>query len=137
MAWERRRCFDAVGEGALSARGVVRCREFIAAPIGGRLAHYGIINVTPTSEDWIPAYIEAVGPLIAKHGGKFLARTASHERIEGNGPNPAIWAIVEFPSKEALDAFYSDPDYQAPLQARLAGSESNDFSVAGQDDFAS
>ncbi len=101
------------------------------------MAHYAIINVTPTSEDWIPAYIEAVGPLVAKHGGKYLARTASSERVQGTGSNPALWAIIEFPSKEALDAWYSDPDYQAPLQARLAGSESNDFSVAGQDDFAS
>lgn len=49
------------------------------------MAHYAIINVTPTSEDWIPAYIEAVGPLLAKHGGKFLARTASNERVQGTG----------------------------------------------------
>lgn len=100
------------------------------------MAHYSIISITPTNEEWIPAYLEAVGPLIAKHGGKFLARTASHERIEGTGPNPTFQAIIEWPSQEAAEAFYSDPAYEPHKAARLAGSESHFFSVAGKDDFA-
>ena len=101
------------------------------------MSHYSIVSITPSSEDWIPSYLEAVGPLVAKHGGKYLARTASHERLEGDGPNPAIWAIVEWPSKDAEQAFHDDPAYKPHLDSRLAGSESHFFSVAGQDDMAS
>ena len=100
------------------------------------MAHYSLVSITPKTDEWIPAYLAAVGPLVAKHGGKYLARTADHERIEGTGPNPGLQVIVEWPSKEAAEAFYSDPAYQPHLQARLAGSESHLFNVAGTDDFA-
>ncbi len=100
------------------------------------MSHYSIVSVTPSSEDWIPSYLEAVGPLVAKHGGKYLARTASHERVEGDGPDPALQVIIEWPSEEAQNAFYADPDYQPHKAARISGSESHLFSVAGKDDFA-
>jgi uncharacterized protein (DUF1330 family) len=101
------------------------------------MAHYSIVSVTPATETWIPAYLEAVGPMVDKHGGKYLARTASHERLEGTGPNPTLQAIIEWPSKGAAEAFYNDPAYQPHREARLAGSESHFFSVEGKDDFAS
>ncbi len=100
------------------------------------MTHYSLAAVTPSTEAWIPDYLAAVGPLVAKHGGKYLARTAEHERIEDDGPSPALQVIIEWPSEEAADAFYADPAYQSHLQARLAGSESHFFSVAGKDDFA-
>ena len=100
------------------------------------MSYYSVLAITPTSEDWIPAYIESVGGIIAKHGGKFLARTASHERIEGDGPNPAVQAILEWPSKDAADAFYSDPEYKPLLDSRLAGATTDWFNVEGKDDFA-
>ena len=99
------------------------------------MSHYGIFFVTPTSEDWIPGYLAAVGPLIEKHGGRFLARTASHERLEGTSVAPALIAILEFPSKEASESFYNDPAYQPHREARLAGADNHFFVVEGKDDF--
>ena len=93
--------------------------------------------VTPTTDAWIPDYLAKVGPLAEKHGGKYLARCASVEQLEGPGPVPAVIVIVEWTSKEAERAFYSDPAYQSPLAARLAGSESTFFSVDDKDAFAS
>lgn len=29
-----------------------------------------VLEVAPTSEDWIPGYLEPVGEIIAGHGGK-------------------------------------------------------------------
>ena len=75
-------------------------------------------------------------PILQKHGGKFLARTQSHELIEGANPHPGLIAILEWPSKEAAEAFYADPDYQPHLQARLAGATNTWHSVEGKDDFA-
>ena len=100
------------------------------------MAYYAVVFVTPTTDAWIPDYIAAVNPLVQKHGGRYLARTVSHERLEGDGENPGVIAILEWPSKAAAEAFYRDPAYQAPLQARLAGAANEFFLVEGKDDFA-
>ena len=98
------------------------------------MAHYSIISSTPTSEDWIPSYIEAVGPMVAKHGGRYLARSTNFERLEGTGEDPAAFVIIEWPSKEAGLAFMNDPKYKPFLEARLAGSTSHHFLVDGNDE---
>jgi uncharacterized protein (DUF1330 family) len=100
------------------------------------LSHYSIVAVTPSNEDWIPDYLAAVGPLVAQHGGRYLARTASHEHVEGDDASPGLLVIIEWPGKEAADGFYRDPVYAPHLSARPAGSESHWYSVAGKDDFA-
>ena len=100
------------------------------------MAHYSVVSVTPTSDAWIPSYLAGVGPLIETHGGRYLARTASHERLEGSGASPALQVIIEWPSKRAADAFYNDPAYRPYRDARLAGSESAWSSIEAKDDFA-
>lgn len=95
---------------------------------------YSVLEVTPTSEDWIPSYIRETGAMVAGHGGKYLARTASHERLEGQGERAALRIIIEWPSKEAATAFMNDPTYAPHLQARTAGSVSHHFLIEGKDD---
>ena len=97
---------------------------------------YSVLEVTPTSEDWIPGYLEPVGKIIAGHGGTYLARTASHERVEGEGEDPALRIILEWPSKEAALAFVNDPAYAPYLAARHAGSISHHVLIEGVDDLA-
>ena len=101
------------------------------------MTYYSVLAVTPTTDDWIPAYIGPANALVAKHGGKYLARTASHERLEGEGENSALRIILEWPSKEAALAFMSDPEYVPHLEARTAGSISHHFLIEGKDDLAS
>jgi uncharacterized protein (DUF1330 family) len=96
---------------------------------------YAVVAVTSTTDDWQEAYGEAVLPLVVKHGGRYLARTADHRQMEGDEPSPQIWAIVEFPHSAAASAFYTDPDYQPFLRSRLAGSRSTMYFVEGKDDF--
>jgi uncharacterized protein (DUF1330 family) len=100
------------------------------------MAYYTVVTVTPTSEDWIPSYLAEVTPLVHQHGGKYLARTPNHERVEGDGDSPGLFVLLEWPSKEAAEAFYNDPAYEANRKARLAGSESHMFLVEGADAFA-
>ena len=100
------------------------------------MAYYSVLAVTPTSDDWIPAYLPAANALVSKHGGKYLARTASHERLEGQGEDAALRIILEWPSKEAAVAFMNDPDYAAHLTARTEGSTSHHFLIEGKDDLA-
>ena len=48
------------------------------------MAYYSVLDVTPTSDGWIPDYLPTANKLVANHGGKYLARTASHEQVEGD-----------------------------------------------------
>ena len=100
------------------------------------MAYYAVVLLTPKSEAWVPDYVAAVTPLLAKHGGKYLARTASHERLAGTGPNPGLIVLIEWPSKESAEAFYRDPAYQSHLQSLLGGDASDLFIVEGKDDLA-
>ena len=97
---------------------------------------YSILAVTPTSEHWIPDYIGPANQLVAKHGGKYLARTATHEQIEGETQDAALRIIIEWPSKQAALDFMADPGYVPHLKARTAGSHSFHFLVEAKDDLA-
>lgn len=100
------------------------------------MSYYSVLAVTPTNDKWVADYVEPATALVAQHGGKYLARTASHERLEGEGENAALRIIIEWPSKEAAEAFMSDPAYAPHFQARTAGSDSHHFLIAGKDDLA-
>lgn len=100
------------------------------------MPYYSVISSTPTTEDWIPSYIEGVAPIVAKHGGRYLVRTTNYTRMEGSGDDPAAFVIIEWPSKEAGTAFMTDPTYKPFLDARLAGSVSHHFLVDGNDELA-
>lgn len=100
------------------------------------MAYYSVLAVTPTSDDWIPAYLPAANALVAKHGGKYLARTASHDQVEGSKNPAALRIIIEWPSKDAAMNFMNDPDYHPHLAARTDGSESFHFVIDGKDDLA-
>jgi uncharacterized protein (DUF1330 family) len=97
--------------------------------------HYTAVALTPTADAWIPGYMENVPGLVAKHGGRYVVRADSYERIEGEavGADPAMIVIIEWPSKEAETAFMTDPDYAPHHEARLSGATNNSFSLPGVD----
>ena len=95
---------------------------------------YSVLAVTPTDDAWVPGYLGPVGDLVRKHGGKYIARTASHERLEGEGYDGALRIIIEWPNVEAGRAFMSDPDYAPFLKSRTEGSESHHVLIDGKDD---
>ena len=100
------------------------------------MTYYSVLAVTPTSEDWIPGYIGPANTLVAEYGGKYLARTATHEQIEGHDQPAALRIIIEWPSKEAAVGFMNDDRYVPHLKARTAGSESYHFLIEAKDDLA-
>jgi len=98
------------------------------------MTYFSVLAVTPTNKDWIPDYLEPANRLVSKHGGSYLARTSSHERLEGQSEDAALRIIIQWPSKEAVLAFMSDPEYVPHLKARTAGSVSHHFLIEGKDD---
>jgi len=100
------------------------------------MTHYSILEVTPSKEDWIPDYLPAANALIAKHGGTYLARTISHEQLEGPERAAGLRILIEWPSAKAAKAFMSDPDYVPHLKNRTDGSVSLHWLIEGKDDLA-
>ncbi|WMN60681.1 DUF1330 domain-containing protein [Pseudoalteromonas xiamenensis] len=100
------------------------------------MAYYSVLDVTPTSDSWIPEYIAPANRLVAQYGGKYIARTSSHERLEGQGDTPALRIIIQWPSKQAAIDFMNDPDYLPHLKARTEGSVSNHYLIEGIDELA-
>ncbi len=72
---------------------------------------YSVIHSTPTSEDWIPSYVESVGAIVERHGGEYLARTMQFERLEGEGKDPAAFVMINWPDRDSAKAFMEDPEY--------------------------
>jgi len=100
------------------------------------MTFYSVLDVTPTKEDWIPVYLPAANARVAAHGGKYLARTASHSQVEGGDQPAALRIIIEWPSRENAEAFLADEAYAPHLKARTEGSYSHHFLIEGKDDLA-
>jgi uncharacterized protein (DUF1330 family) len=100
------------------------------------MTHYSVLDVMPTSEKWIPDYLPASNKLVPKYGGKYIARTASHEQIEGEKKEVGLRIIIEWPNKQAALDFMNDPEYANHLKARTEGSVSNHYLIEAKDEFA-
>jgi uncharacterized protein (DUF1330 family) len=75
------------------------------------MAIYVILDNDIRNDKKYEAYKAAVPALVARHGGEYLARDGKFEVLVGNWkPNRIV--IFRWPSREAMQAFLNDPDYQ-------------------------
>ena len=72
-----------------------------------------IAHVNVTDPEAYGRYAQAAGPVIAAHGGVFLARASRYVQLEGN--DRARNVVARFPSVEHAVACYNSPEYQAAL----------------------
>jgi uncharacterized protein (DUF1330 family) len=63
-------------------------------------------------------YRVKVGPMMAKHGGRYLTKGGSHKMPEGGHWNPERVVIIEFPDMASLNAWYTSPEYQPLIALR-------------------
>lgn len=96
---------------------------------------YLIADIKITDDGWVPEYAANVHNLVQKHGGKYLSRSGNIETLEGADKDSTLIAILEFPTRAALDSFAADPEYAPFGKARQAGSVSN-FHVIDDTDIA-
>jgi len=100
------------------------------------MIYYSVLDVTPTSNTWASEYVEPANRLVAKYGGKYLARTGNHEQLEGQSKAPTLRVVIHWPSKEAAINFMNDPEYLPHLKARTEGSISNHYLIEGLDEIS-
>lgn len=96
---------------------------------------YLIADIKVTDDGWVPEYAANVHKLVEKHGGRYLSRSGNIETLEGETKDSTLIAILEFPTRTALDNFAADPDYTPYGKARQSGSVSN-FHVIDDTDIA-
>ena len=92
-------------------------------------------DIKVIDDSWVPDYAANVHNIVEKHGGKYLSRSGNISTLEGQDKDSTLIAIIQFPSREALDSFVSDPEYAPFGKARQAGGVSN-FHVIDDTDIA-
>jgi uncharacterized protein (DUF1330 family) len=85
---------------------------------------YVIADIKVTDATWVPGYAASVHDIVHRHGGRYLARSGNIKTLEGKPLDTNLIALIEFPSKEAVSAFATDPQYSPFAAARRRGSES-------------
>ena len=100
------------------------------------MTYYSVLDVTPTTDSWIAEYLPTANKLVTQYGGKYIARTTSHEQVEGSVDPVGLRIIIEWSSKQAALNFMNDPEYKPHLQARTEGSISNHYLIEGKDELA-
>ena len=67
-------------------------------------------------------YVYVTARLEEQFGGRHIA-SGIHKQVEGDGLG-TVTSILEFPSIEAVEAFWNHPEYQRVAAIRRAGSDS-------------
>ncbi len=94
------------------------------------MAAYLIVQSTISDEAQYQKYRDAVVPLIARFGGKFIVRGAKVEGLEGQHDGRRM-VIFEFPSMDAIRAFWNSPDYVPVKKIREGAATLDVWAVAG------
>lgn len=97
------------------------------------MKYYFIGEIEVTDQSWVPDYVQTVTGMVERHGGRYLARTTTVERVEGGRKAPAMVVILEWPSKEKAMAFYDSEEYKPYRQNRIDGAKNEFLLVAGED----
>ena len=82
---------------------------------------YVIANYTINDSEAFEKYPPAVGPTLARYGGKLLVADRSVRAIEGS-PKPVI-VVIEFESVEAAQRWYDSPENTAVKSLRTSTTE--------------
>lgn len=97
------------------------------------MKYYAVAEIDIIDRSWVSAYVKNVTPMVERYGGRYLARTPRVEKLEGEPNSPQVFLIIEWPSKEAAEAFYHSDEYKPYLESRKKGSRGEFLLVAGED----
>lgn len=93
------------------------------------MAAYLIVDNVITDSKAYDDYRRQAVPLVARFGGRFLVRGGPISHLEGDW-KPQRLVLIEFPSMDALRAWYDSPEY-APMRALRQAASTGSVVVAG------
>lgn len=81
-----------------------------------------VVGLTVTDDDAYTQYRAAMAPLLAAHGGGFRYDFTVQKVLQSASAHPInrVFAIY-FGSRERMDAFFANPEYQAIKTRWFAG----------------
>jgi len=85
---------------------------------------YLVAAETVHDEALFAEYRKQVVATVEAFGGRFIARGGKQTVLEGQWQNPRT-VIIEFPTREAAEAWYKSPDYQKIIGLRLKSTSGN------------
>ena len=116
----------------VGARTLARVRPALRLSCAA-VKHYAVAELDVTDPAWVRDYVAEVTPLVESYGGRYLARSVNVDRIEGEQPAPQVLLLIEWPSREAADAFYASEEYRPHREARRHGARNRFLIVTGED----
>jgi uncharacterized protein (DUF1330 family) len=90
---------------------------------------YLVVEHIVTDPEKFEEYRTKVGPMIAKHGGRYLTKGGTHKFPEGGHWKPERVVVIEFPDMDALNAWYTSPEYQPLIALRKQSTSDLDMLI--------
>lgn len=87
--------------------------------------------VTITDPSFLKEYGPAVQAQVEANGGRYIARGGEFDHLDGDGADPTVIVILEFPTVEAARKWHGSSEYAPYLKARLAGSTGDLYLIDG------
>ncbi|NYT83869.1 DUF1330 domain-containing protein [Alcaligenaceae bacterium] len=91
---------------------------------------YVISLVDVSKPDCYAEYVALAGPVVARYGGRFLARGGERRILEGNMDFSRV-VVVEFPTMDAATQCYGSPEYLDARQKRLGAAAFHSLVIEG------
>lgn len=91
---------------------------------------YIVSTISISDPETYKKYTAKTPALVEKYGGKFLVRGNPVQTLEGDEFQDRM-VIIEFPSQQALQDWYNDPDYQDAILIRQSASDGRLLAVEG------
>jgi uncharacterized protein (DUF1330 family) len=92
---------------------------------------YIVVQVDVTNAQQYGEYMKVSPDIIAKFGGRFIARGGRTVTLEGPPARSRV-VVIEFPSFERAQQFYQSPEYQAARKLRADAANAQFILVEGQ-----
>ena len=93
---------------------------------------YFMVQSTINDEQRYQKYRDTVIPLIGKFGGRFVVKGGKAEALEGHHDGRRM-VMFEFPSMEAIHAFWNSPEYVPVKEIRRGAATLDIWAVPGTD----
>lgn len=94
------------------------------------MAAYVIARVNVTDWDCYKEYMKVTPGIIAKFGGKFIARAGEMVTLEGPEETRRV-VLIEFPSLEKVKEFYNSEDYKEAKKLRAGAATAQFLAIDG------
>ena len=120
------------GFGLLALMASVRSFAQSSQAPGQGPAYVIVERLTTTGPESIQQeYGKVSRDIVAKFGGRYIARSQQNTLLEGDGTVPCCMAIISFPSAEAAKSWFDSPENQDAAKIRRSGATFRIVSVQG------